>query len=72
MSVAEFYPPRTDTNGITWYRPSRREGESMSQWGWTSDPAQAHDDYMCLTCCGHPSRCDCSSHRDYAVAIPML
>ena len=45
MTVAETYPARTDTNGTTWYRPQRREDVSFSQWGWTSDPKQAHEDY---------------------------
>ncbi|WP_016891473.1 hypothetical protein [Mycobacteroides abscessus] len=45
MSVAEQYPARTDTNGATWYRPVRSKGIDFDQWGWTSDPHQAHPDY---------------------------
>lgn len=45
-TVAENFPARTDDNGRTWYRPPRRDGESMSQWGWTSDPAQADPSYV--------------------------
>lgn len=45
MSVAEQYPARTDTNGTTWYRPVRPKGIDFDQWGWTSDPRQAHPDY---------------------------
>ncbi|AOQ28932.1 hypothetical protein SEA_THYATIRA_76 [Mycobacterium phage Thyatira] len=45
MSVAEQYPARTDSNGVTWFRPARDTGLDFSQWGWTSDPTQAHPDY---------------------------
>ncbi|SLH42691.1 hypothetical protein [Mycobacteroides abscessus] len=45
MSVAEEYPARTDGNGATWYRPMRPKGIAFDQWGWTSDPMQAHPDY---------------------------
>lgn len=44
-NVAQLYPARTDTNGLTWYRPVRDPGMSTEQWGWTSDPMQAHPDY---------------------------
>jgi hypothetical protein len=44
-TVKEAHPATTDTNGTTWYRPQRRGDVSFSQWGWTSDPAQAHEDY---------------------------
>lgn len=44
-TVAEQYPARTDDNDTTWYRPERRAGESMSQWGWTADPEQADPSY---------------------------
>lgn len=45
VNVAEQYPARTDSNGTTWFRPARGAGLDFSQWGWTSDPAQAHPDY---------------------------
>ena len=45
LNVAQQYPARTDTNGTTWYRPVREKGVGIDQWGWTSDPAQAHPDY---------------------------
>ncbi|AHY26907.1 hypothetical protein SEA_MUFASA_83 [Mycobacterium phage Mufasa] len=45
MNVAEQYPARTDTNGRTWFRPVRPPGADVSQWGWTSQPEQAHPDY---------------------------
>ncbi|UVD40943.1 hypothetical protein [Mycobacterium phage Kashi_VT1] len=48
MSIAAQYPARTDTNGRTWWRPVRPAGTDLSQWGWTSDPAQAHPDYDAL------------------------
>ncbi|QFG11695.1 hypothetical protein SEA_GUANICA15_86 [Mycobacterium phage Guanica15] len=48
MSIAEQYPARTDANGRTWWRPVRPAGTDLSQWGWTSDPAQAHPDYDAL------------------------
>lgn len=51
MSVAGLYPARTDTNGRTWYRPVRDPGIGVDQWGWTSDPAQAHPDYDALNMC---------------------
>ncbi|QFG14129.1 hypothetical protein I5G97_gp024 [Mycobacterium phage Curiosium] len=51
MSVADQYPARTDTNGLTWWRPVRPAGTDLSQWGWTSDPAQAHPDYDALNTC---------------------
>ncbi|QFG09272.1 hypothetical protein SEA_EFRA2_87 [Mycobacterium phage Efra2] len=51
MSIAEQYPARTDTNGRTWWRPLRPAGTDLSQWGWTSDPAQAHPDYDALNTC---------------------
>lgn len=44
-SVAEMWPARTDTNGITWYRPAAQPGVAFSQWGWTPDPTQAHPSY---------------------------
>ncbi|QAY02813.1 hypothetical protein SEA_SHAOBING_82 [Mycobacterium phage Shaobing] len=46
MNVAEQYPAVTDASGRTWYRPVRPAGADFSQWGWTSDPAQAHPDYQ--------------------------
>lgn len=51
MSVADQYPARTDTLGRTWWRPVRPAGTDLSQWGWTSDPAQAHPDYDALNTC---------------------
>lgn len=45
MNVAQLYPAHTDDNGRTWYRPVLDKGVDTSQWGWTSDPAQAHPDY---------------------------
>lgn len=51
MSVAEDWPARTDTNGRTWWRPVRDAKMSFDQWGWTSDPAQAHPDYDALNTC---------------------
>lgn len=54
MTVAEQYPPRTDGNGRTWWRPVRDPGLDFSQWGWTSDPAQAHPDYDALNTCTCP------------------
>ncbi len=45
LTVALQYPARTDTNGITWYRPLRAKGVDFDQWGWTSDPAQADPSY---------------------------
>lgn len=45
MTVAQEYPPHTDSNGTTWYRPVRDPALSLSQWGWTSSPDQAHPDY---------------------------
>ena len=39
-SVAELYPAYTDANGTTWYRAG-----TARQDGWTSDLAQAHEDY---------------------------
>ncbi|QFG08471.1 hypothetical protein I5H09_gp020 [Mycobacterium phage Yunkel11] len=54
MSIAEQYPARTDANGRTWWRPVRPAGTDLSQWGWTSDPAQAHPDYDALNTCTCP------------------
>ncbi|ASZ75152.1 hypothetical protein PBI_TREYKAY_83 [Mycobacterium phage TreyKay] len=54
MSIAAQYPARTDTNGRTWWRPVRPAGTDLSQWGWTSDPAQAHPDYDALNTCTCP------------------
>ncbi|QXN73817.1 hypothetical protein SEA_SOSEPH_74 [Mycobacterium phage SoSeph] len=45
MNVAEQYPPCTDDNGVTWFRPARDAGTDFSQWGWTSQREQAHPDY---------------------------
>lgn len=45
MNVAEEYPARTDSRGVTWYRPIRPAGVDVSQWGWTSQPGLAHPDY---------------------------
>lgn len=59
-NVAGEWPAQPDPGtGLTWYRPARDKGMSIEQWGWTSDPWQAHDDYMCFGCFGHPSRCTC-------------
>ena len=44
-TVAEQYPARTDSNGTTWYRPVRRKGDAMSQWGWTALPEHADPSY---------------------------
>ncbi|WNM73573.1 hypothetical protein SEA_TRUFFULATREE_82 [Mycobacterium Phage TruffulaTree] len=54
MSIAAQYPARTDTLGRTWWRPVRPAGTDLSQWGWTSDPAQAHPDYDALNTCTCP------------------
>ncbi|UQT01819.1 hypothetical protein SEA_POKERUS_81 [Mycobacterium phage Pokerus] len=54
MSIAAQYPARTDTLGRTWWRPVRPAGTDLSQWGWTSDPAQAHTDYDALNTCTCP------------------
>lgn len=43
--ISHDYPAHTDGNGTTWYRPVRPKGTDLSQWGWTSDPKQAHPDY---------------------------
>ncbi|AON96729.1 hypothetical protein SEA_GENGAR_74 [Mycobacterium phage Gengar] len=45
MNVAEQWPARTDSNGVTWFRPARDAGSDFSQWGWTSQREQAHPDY---------------------------
>jgi len=45
VNVAEQYPARTDSNDVRWYRPRLDPGIGVSQWGWTSDPKQAHSDY---------------------------
>ena len=45
MTVAQDYPPMTDSNGMTWYRPAL-EGRAAQMWGWTSDPQQAHPSYQ--------------------------
>lgn len=44
-SVAEQYPAQSRVDGTTWYRPRRVPGAGVDQWGWTSDPRQAHPDY---------------------------
>ncbi|WP_237146503.1 PD-(D/E)XK nuclease family protein [Mycobacteroides abscessus] len=55
VSVAEEYPARTDDNGTTWYRPVRPKGIGIDQWGWTSQPEQAHPDYAkAASLCGVP------------------
>ncbi len=54
MNIAELYPPVTDGRGVTWWRPVRDAGADVSQWGWTSDPAQAHPDYDALNTCTCP------------------
>lgn len=46
MSVAEQYPAHKDSNGTRWYRPQLEAGTGIGQWGWTSDPRQAHSDYV--------------------------
>jgi hypothetical protein len=45
LRVNELYPARTDPSGVTWYRPAFAGLSPPSPWGWTSDPAQAHEDY---------------------------
>lgn len=60
-SVASQWPAQPDPGtGLTWYRPARDKGMSIEQWGWTSEPNQAHDDYKCFGCFRHPSRCTCN------------
>lgn len=59
MSVATEYPARRQPDGSHWYRPNLDKGQDARQWGWTNDPKQAHDDYQCIVCFGHPSTCDC-------------
>ena len=45
-NVADQWPAQPDAGtGLTWYRPARDKGMSLEQWGWTSDPDQAHPDY---------------------------
>lgn len=60
MSVAVDYPARRQPDGTYWYRPVRDKGIDATQWGWTHDPNQAHEDYQCQVCFGHPSTCDCA------------
>ncbi len=59
MNVMQAYPAVTGKDGVTWFRPVRIPGTDVSQWGWTFLPDQAHEDYMCQACFGHPSRCEC-------------
>jgi hypothetical protein len=43
LRVDTLYPPRVDSDGVTWFRPAVRD--TSETWGWTSDPTQAHPDY---------------------------
>lgn len=43
--IARQYPSRTDSQGLTWYRPAFEGRTPPQMWGWTSDPSQAHPDY---------------------------
>lgn len=46
MNVAQQYPARTDDTGVTWYRPAFDGKSPPAMWGWTSQPEQAHPDYL--------------------------
>jgi hypothetical protein len=43
LRVDTLYPPRVDSDGVTWFRPAVRD--TSETWGWTNDPTQAHPDY---------------------------
>ncbi|BBX88008.1 hypothetical protein MAUB_58810 [Mycolicibacterium aubagnense] len=45
MNVAQQFPARTDSNGVIWYR-HRDSDSGTSRSEWTSDPTQAHSDYV--------------------------
>ncbi|QFP94866.1 hypothetical protein SEA_MARSHAWN_80 [Mycobacterium phage Marshawn] len=49
--IAARFPAVTDSAGRTWWRPVRDAGTDLSQWGWTSDPLQAHPAYAAPTTC---------------------
>jgi hypothetical protein len=44
-TVAEQWPARTDTRGVTWYRPALTAGVTLQTWGWTAQPEQADPSY---------------------------
>ncbi|QJD50383.1 hypothetical protein I5H01_gp024 [Mycobacterium phage MarkPhew] len=46
--VAARFPAQVQADGRAWYRPVRDAGMDLSQWGWTSDPRQAHPAYRAL------------------------
>lgn len=47
MNVAQAYPPRTDSNGVTWYKPAvDMVIKGKPKPGWTSNRDYAHPDYQ--------------------------